>query len=77
MDLMRRSPEVYGFITDVSELAQDGWYGNPTWATEDRAKTFADTVADGVLELVEHVFRARDIRHGRDSAGAGDEKESS
>jgi hypothetical protein len=30
-----------------------------------------------VLELVEHVFRARDIRHGRDSAGAGDEKESS
>lgn len=64
MDRMRRSPEVYGFITDVSELAVDGWYGNPGWATPDRAATFADTVAAGVLELLQHVFRARDIRHG-------------
>jgi creatinine amidohydrolase len=65
MDRMRRSHEVYGFITDVSELAADGWYGNPTWATAERAKTFTDTVADGVLELVEDVLRARDIRHGK------------
>lgn len=64
MDRMRRSPEVYGFITDVSELAVDGWYGNPGWATEQRAAAFAKTVADGVLELMQDVFRARDIRHG-------------
>ena len=68
MDRMRRSSEVYGFITDVSELAQEGWYGNPTWATEDRARSFADTVAAGVLDLVAHVFTARDIRHGRTAA---------
>ncbi|HEX7188755.1 MAG TPA: creatininase family protein [Actinomycetes bacterium] len=75
MDLMRRSHEVYGFITDVSELAEDGWYGNPTWATPDRAKTFADTVADGVLELVEHVFRARDIRAGTTTRDRSDNEE--
>lgn len=79
MDLMRRSSEVYGFVTDVSELAQDGWYGNPTWATADRSKTFADTVADGVLDLVAHVFRARDVRHGRTggTSDGTDEKETS
>jgi creatinine amidohydrolase/Fe(II)-dependent formamide hydrolase-like protein len=75
MDLMRRSHEVYGFITDVSELAEDGWYGNPTWATPGRAKTFADTVADGVLELVEHVFRARDIRAGTTTRDRSDNEE--
>ncbi len=39
MDAMRRSPEVYGFITDVTELADDGWYGNPGWASAARART--------------------------------------
>ena len=62
MDAMRRSPEVYGFITDVSELAVDGWYGNPHWATQARADEFSDVVAQGVLELLEGVMRARDIR---------------
>lgn len=62
MDAMRRSSEVYGFITDVSELADDGWYGNPTWATEERAAEFSKVVADGVLEQLEAVFTARDIR---------------
>jgi creatinine amidohydrolase len=62
MDAMRRSPEVYGFITDVSELASDGWYGNPGWATPERATTFSKVVADGVLELLDVVLRARDIR---------------
>ena len=65
MDAMRRSSEVYGFITDVSELADDGWYGNPLWATEERAAQFAKVVADGVLEQLETVFKARDIRKGR------------
>ena len=45
MDEMRRSPEVYGFITDVTELADDGWYGNPQWASLERAKDFTDVVA--------------------------------
>ncbi len=59
MDAMRRSTEVYGFITDVTELAVDGWYGNPTWATEERAGHFVDLVSDGVVELVRGVVAAR------------------
>lgn len=62
MDLMRRSQEVYGFITDVSELADDGWYGNPQWATPERAEQFTKTVADAVLETLETVMAARNIR---------------
>lgn len=62
MDAMRRSTEVYGFITDVSELADDGWYGNPAWATRERAESFAAVVADGVIELLGGVMKARDIR---------------
>ncbi len=65
MDAMRRSSEVYGFITDVSELADDGWYGNPQWATAERAEQFTKVVAEGVLEQLEVVFRARDIRQQR------------
>jgi creatinine amidohydrolase len=62
MDQMRRSHEVYGFITDVSELADDGWYGNPQWATPERAAQFTKTVADAVLETLEGVMAAREIR---------------
>jgi creatinine amidohydrolase len=62
MDEMRRSPEVYGFITDVTELADDGWYGNPHWATVDRSKDFAHVVASGVLAGIEVVMKARRIR---------------
>lgn len=62
MDAMRRSPEVYGFITDVTELADDGWFGNPQWATTERAGSFTDVVAAGVLEGIEVVTNARRIR---------------
>jgi creatinine amidohydrolase/Fe(II)-dependent formamide hydrolase-like protein len=62
MDAMRRSHEVYGFITDVSELCDDGWFGNPGWASADRAAKFTTVVADGVLELIDTVLKARDIR---------------
>ena len=62
MDEMRRSTEVYGFITDVTELADDGWYGNPRWATSERAESFAKVVADGVVERVELVTKARATR---------------
>jgi creatinine amidohydrolase len=62
MDAMRRSHEVYGFITDVTELCDDGWFGNPAWATPERAEKFTSVVADGVLELLDGVMKARDIR---------------
>lgn len=58
LDAMRRSSEVYGFVTDVSELADAGWYGEPTWASTDRAGTFADDVSAEVVRLVESVVAA-------------------
>ena len=65
LDAMRRSSEVYGFVTDVSELAEDGWYGNPGWATTELAESFADVVATEVSELVKAVLAAHDARGGR------------
>jgi creatinine amidohydrolase len=62
LDAMRRSSEVYGFVTDVSELADDGWYGNPQWATTDRADKFVRVVADAVLALVRSVIAAHEAR---------------
>jgi creatinine amidohydrolase len=65
LDAMRRSSEVYGYVTDVSELADDGWYGHPQWATGDRAATFTDVVADEVLRLVRSVMAAHEARGSR------------
>jgi creatinine amidohydrolase len=62
MDRMRRSHEVYGFITDVSELADGGWYGNPQWATPERAAQFTRTVSAAVLASLADVMQARGIR---------------
>jgi len=56
MDAMRRSSEVYGYITDVRELADDGWFGDPGWATPDRAATFAADVAEACLERVRWIL---------------------
>lgn len=59
LDEMRRSNEIYGYITDVTEIADDGWYGNPGWATEERAAAFAVTVADEVAARVDSILKLR------------------
>jgi creatinine amidohydrolase len=59
LDAMRRSKEVYGYITDVTEIADDGWYGNPSWADEERAGGFASTVADEIAATVESILKLR------------------
>lgn len=56
LDAMRRSKEVYGFITDVSELAEDGWYGAPHWATEERAADFVTRVGTETAKQVQAVL---------------------
>lgn len=56
MDDMRRSREVYGYITDVTEIDADGWYGEPAWATVDMAEDFASTVAAGIVASVKDIF---------------------
>lgn len=64
MDHMRRSREVYGFVTDVTELAPDGWYGDPGWATPERARTFVQRMVDEITVQAESVLAAREP-HGR------------
>jgi creatinine amidohydrolase len=59
LDAMRRSKEVYGYITDVTEIADEGWYGNPSWADEERAGGFASTVADEIATTVESILNLR------------------
>lgn len=59
LDAMRRSKEVYGYITDVTEIADDGWYGDPAWADEERAGRFAATLADEIAVAVEAILKMR------------------
>jgi creatinine amidohydrolase len=59
LDAMRRSREVYGYITDVTEIADDGWYGNPAWADPERAAGFAKTVAGEIAGAVESILELR------------------
>ncbi len=59
LDDMRRGREVYGYITDVAEIDSDGWYGNPTWASKDRAAGFAATVGGEVAKQAAAIFELR------------------
>ena len=54
-DQMRRARDVYGFVTDVSEIAEEGWYGDPQWATEERAAGFAAEVAVAIAERLRSI----------------------
>jgi creatinine amidohydrolase len=63
LDEMRRSREVYGYVTDVTLMATDGWYGNPGWATSGRAEEFAGTVADEIMKRLEMVLGLQERRH--------------
>jgi creatinine amidohydrolase len=55
MDELRRSHEVYGFVTDVSEIAEEGWYGDPSWATPQVARTFAPDIVDEIVKRLDEI----------------------
>jgi creatinine amidohydrolase len=59
LDELRRGSEVYSFVGDVRELAADGWYGDPGWATEERAGGFAERVAGELERQVNEVLALR------------------
>lgn len=59
LDEMRRDPETHGYITDVTEIDDDGWYGNPTWATSELAATFAEKTAAEIAERVRSILALR------------------
>ena len=61
LDAMRRSREVYGYVTDVTEIADDGWYGNPAWAEEADPAAFGKTVADEIADQVESIMKMRGV----------------
>ncbi|HET8607767.1 MAG TPA: creatininase family protein [Gaiellaceae bacterium] len=59
LDRMRRGREVYGFVTDVGEFGGEGWYGDPTWASDEKAGDFAARVSAEVAAQVEQVLALR------------------
>lgn len=59
MDRLRRDREVYGYITDVTEIDTEGWYGDPSWATPERAVDFAATIAAEIVTRVQSIFELR------------------
>jgi len=59
LDAMRRGREVYGYITDVTEIDEAGWYGEPGWASEELASDFAAIVATAIAFQVQSIFELR------------------
>jgi len=59
LDEMRRGREVHGYVTDVTEIDSGGWYGDPGWATSERAADFAATVGGEVVKQVSAIFDLR------------------
>ncbi len=59
MDAMRRDRETHGYITDVTEIDEAGWYGDPAWATTQQAASFAARVADEVTAQVRSILELR------------------
>lgn len=60
LDEMRRGRETHGYITDVTEIDADGWYGNPAWATPELAAGFATTVAREIATQVSSILALRE-----------------
>jgi creatinine amidohydrolase len=61
-DAGRRSNEVYGFVTDITEVADEGWYGDPGWATPERVETFPRVVVDEIVTRLESIGALKELR---------------
>jgi creatinine amidohydrolase len=61
-DAGRRSREVYGFVTDVTEISVEGWYGDPEWATAARVETFPGAVVDEIVARLDAIGALEGLR---------------
>lgn len=59
MDEMRRNRETHGYITDVTEIDAEGWYGDPGWANLESAAHFASEVAGEIARDVSRILALR------------------
>ena len=60
LDAMRRGRETYGYITDVTEIDTEGWYGNPGWASAELSSSFAQRVAGEIAKDVRAILTLRE-----------------
>ena len=61
VDEMRRGREVYGFVTDIRDVTEAGWYGDPSWATPELAETFEASIVDDIAaQLEQFMTQGRD-----------------
>jgi creatinine amidohydrolase len=72
LDAMRRSRETYGFVTNIAEFGDDGWYGEPEWATRQPAGDFAPRVGAEVARQVNEVLDVRRRATERQRQGEDD-----
>jgi creatinine amidohydrolase len=54
-DTIRRGREVYGFVTNIRDVTEKGWYGDPSWATEELANDFESSVVDEIVAQLEQL----------------------
>ncbi|HZB79031.1 MAG TPA: hypothetical protein VE522_04220, partial [Actinomycetota bacterium] len=66
--------EVYGFITDVAEIAEEGWYGDPSWATPERAATFPTRIVDEIAARLEEIGALGDVELEPPGATDGEDR---
>jgi len=62
LDQMRRGHEVYGFVTNIAEFGGEGWYGDPSWATDEKAVDFVERISADVVRQVHEVLTLREGR---------------
>lgn len=60
-----RRRDVFGVMKDFREVAETGWYGDPTTVSEERATEIMEAVADQVVASFQQVQRELDERRER------------
>ncbi len=60
MDVLRRRPQAYAIIKDVSETSPTGWHGTLEGASVEKAQEYIDSVCAKILEYVKEALNVMD-----------------